>query len=130
MHGFVIHTYEGSLVIKNYEYLKFDNPGWWGENYKQISSFWEFDTEKHDEMKAIFHSLARISRQGLLTVQEVKLFCQAVNYDLEKFMRENATPEARFAKVAQQNWDHSDKSAATGFGSSDASAKPSKPSGD
>lgn len=130
MHGFLIHTYEGTLLVRNYDYLKYDNPGWWGEHHRLISSFWEFDSEKPQEMKAIFHSLSRISRQGLLSVQEVKLFCQSINYDLEKFMAENATPEARFSKVAQQNWDHSDKSASTGFGSSSSSAIPSKSSGD
>lgn len=132
MHGFLIHTIEGTLIVKNYEYLKFDNPGWWGENYNQIANFWEFDSEKPAEMKAILQSLARISRAqgGVPSTTDVRLFCQSVNFDLDAFMKENATPEAHFAKVVHQNWDHSDKSASTGFGSSSASAKPSKTNND
>lgn len=116
MHGFLIHTVEGNLMVRNYDYIKFDNPGWWQDNLYMIANFWEFDSDKKDQMKAIFHSLVRISNQGRLTKTEVELFCESINFDLEKFMEENATPEAHFVKVVKQNWDHSDKSAATGFG--------------
>lgn len=115
MHGFLIHTTENTLLVRNYEYLKHDNPGWWQDNIHMISSFWEFDSDKHNEMKAIFESLRRISNSGMLEVKEVKLFCQAIGYDLEKFVKENATPEAHFAKVTKQNWDNNSKTATGGF---------------
>jgi hypothetical protein len=120
MRGFLIHTTDQHLLCRNYEYIKYDNPGWWQENIHIISSFWEFDTDKLAEMKPIFESLSRISRQGLLPVIEVKLFCESVGFDLEKFMQENATQEARFAKVSKQNWDSVEKTASGGFGEGSA----------
>lgn len=117
MHGFLIHTTDQKLIVRNYEYLKYDNPGWWQDNINVISSFWEFDSDKPNLMKAVFESLSRISRQGLLPMPEVELFCQSINYDLQKFMKENATPEARFSKVQKQNWDGGTKGATGGFGS-------------
>lgn len=116
MHGFVIHTTDQKLIIRDYDYIKYDNPGWWQENISLVSSFWEFDSDKPHLMKAILESLSRISRQGLLTVQEVELFCKAIKFDLKQFMAENATPEARFAKVSKQNWDTGSKGPTGGFG--------------
>lgn len=115
MHGFLIHTTEGTLLVRNYEYLKYDNPGWWQENLHMVSSFWEFDSDNTNLMKSIFESLSRISKQGRLELREVDLFCQAIGYDLKKFMAENATPQAHFAKVNKQNWDTGTKGPTGGF---------------
>jgi|ERR1700756_903172 len=116
MHGFLIHTFEGHLLVRNYEYIKYDNPGWWQDNIHTVSSFWEFDSEKPEEMKAILESLRRISKGGMLQVREVELFCQSVGFDLEKFKRENASGHAQFSKVSNQNWDSVERTASGGFG--------------
>jgi hypothetical protein len=131
MHGFLIHTTDNTLLVRNYEYLKYDNPGWWQDNINVVSSFWEFDSDKPNLMRAIFESLARISKSGMLSVKEVKLFCESIGYDLDKFMKDNATEEARFSKVSKQNWDTGSKAATGGF-ASETSFNPhnSKSSGD
>lgn len=115
MHGFLIHTTDNKLLIRNYEYLKYDNPGWWQDNIHVVSSFWEFDSANDNMMKAIFESLRRISASGMLEEIEVKYFCEAIGYDLEAFKKKNATPQAQFAKVSKQNWDNQSKTATGGF---------------
>ena len=115
MHGFLVHTTDQRLLVRNYEYIKHENPGWWQENLHWISSFWEFKTDDYEGMKSILHSLRRISMSGFLPALEVENFCISVGFDLEKFKKDNATAEAHFVKVKNQNWDNSEIRAAGGF---------------
>jgi hypothetical protein len=115
MHGFLIHTTDQRLLVRNYDYIKYDNPGWWQENLHHVASFWEFNTEDAEGMKSIMFSLRRISEQKLIESTDVELFCQSVGFDLEKFKKDNATQHNYFAKVKGQNWDSSEKTSGGGF---------------
>lgn len=78
MKGFVYYDIEGKLIVKNYEFIKNEQPNFFGENKSWVQSYWEFDTEDKLNMKNLFRSFSRLD----IPLEKVKFFCEAIGVKL------------------------------------------------
>jgi hypothetical protein len=82
MKGYCYLDIEGSLGVKDQEFIDVECPYFWQQNSSTIELVWKFDT---DDMGSILSMCKRFENLKLKT-QEVRLFLQKIGLTWEELM--------------------------------------------
>jgi hypothetical protein len=97
MKGYVFLDKELNIQLRDIKYIEIEDPGFWDRNYFWIERYWKYDTEDPNSMKQILEYFKYIQLRKL----EVELFCKAINFDLEAFIKNNKVNKSGFSEVSK-----------------------------
>lgn len=81
MKGYVYLDWDGNLVYKTYDVIKFEMPTFWQDNAELIQKSWEFDTTQETMMRAMFRGIQQMKVKPV----RITMLADTIGYDLSGY---------------------------------------------